>query len=181
MTNQKMNIYLETKRLILRKFEEADYERLFLLDSDPEVMKYIGMPVLSKVEESKKVVKMIMQQYKDNGLGRLAVIEKESGLLIGWSGIKLNTSEVNGYHNFYELGYRFLPETWGKGYATESGKASLNYGFNDLKAEIVYAYAHSGNLASNHILTKLGFEKTGEFTEPDGICFWYELKKENFK
>lgn len=174
-------MYLETKRLILRKFEEADYERLFLLDSNQEVMKYVGMPTLSKAEESKEVVKMIMQQYEDNGVGRLAVIEKESELLIGWSGLKLNTSEVNGYQNFYELGYRFLPETWGKGYATESGKASLEYGFNDLKAEIIYAYAHSENMASNHILTKLGFEKTGEFTEPDGICFWYELKKENFK
>ncbi|MBD3906700.1 GNAT family N-acetyltransferase [Chryseobacterium sp. Ch-15] len=174
-------MYLETQRLILRKLEEADYERLFLLDSNPEVMKYIGIPTLSKVEESKEVVKMIMQQYQDNGVGRLAVIEKESGLLIGWSGLKLNTSEVNGYQNFYELGYRFLPETWGKGYATESGKASLEYGFNDLKAEIIYAYAHCENQASNHILTKLGFEKTGEFTEPDGICFWYELKKENFK
>lgn len=174
-------MYLETKRLILRKFEEADYERLFLLDSNQEVMKYVGMPTLSKAEESKEVVKMIMQQYEDNGVGRLAVIEKESELLIGWSGLKLNTSEVNGYQNFYELGYRFLPETWGKGYATESGQASLEYGFNDLKAEIIYAYAHSENMASNHILTKLGFEKTGEFTEPDGICFWYELKKENFK
>ncbi|WP_265427013.1 GNAT family N-acetyltransferase [Chryseobacterium sp. YIM B08800] len=172
---------LETKRLILRKLEEADYERLFLLDSNAEVMKYIGMPTLSKVEESKEVVKMIMQQYEDNGVGRLAVIEKESELLIGWSGLKLNTSEVNGHKNFYELGYRFLPEIWGKGYATESGKASLEYGFNDLKAEIIYAYAHCENLASNHILTKLGFEKTDEFTEPDGICFWYELKKENFK
>lgn len=172
---------LETKRLILRKLEEADYERLFLLDSNAEVMKYIGMPTLFKVEESKEVVKMIMQQYEDNGVGRLAVIEKESELLIGWSGLKLNTSEVNGHKNFYELGYRFLPETWGKGYATESGKASLEYGFNDLQAKVIYAYAHSENLTSNHILTKLGFEKNGEFTEPDGICFWYELKKENFK
>ena len=176
-----MNIYIETERLILRNLVEEDYERLYLLDSDPEVMKYIGMPTLSKVEESKEVVKMIMQQYEENGVGRIAVIEKESELLIGWSGLKLNTSEVNGYQNFYELGYRFLPETWGKGYATESGKASLDYGFNDLKAEIIYAYAHSENQASNHILTKLGFEKNGEFTEPDGICFWYELKKENFK
>lgn len=173
-------MYLETKRLVLRKLEEADHERLFLLDSNQEIMKYIGMPTLSKVEESKEVVKMIIQQYEENGVGRLAVIEKESELLIGWSGLKLNTSEVNGYQNFYELGYRFLPETWGKGYATESGKASLEYGFNDLKAEIIYAYAHSENMASNHILTKLGFERTGEFTEPDGICFWYELKKENF-
>jgi ribosomal-protein-alanine N-acetyltransferase len=176
-----MNIDLETERLILRKFIEEDYKRLFLLDSDPEVMKYIGIPPLTKVEESKGVVKMIMQQYEDNGLGRLAVIEKESGLLIGWSGLKLHTSEINGYQNFYDLGYRFLPETWGKGYAFESAKASLEFGFKELNADVIYANAHSENIASNKILTKLGFENKGEFTEPDGICFWYELKKENFK
>ncbi|MCU7618603.1 GNAT family N-acetyltransferase [Chryseobacterium sp. PBS4-4] len=172
---------LETERLILRKLEDHDAERMFLLDSNPEVMKYIGIPTLSKLEESKKVIQMIQQQYQDNGLGRLAVIEKESGLLIGWSGLKLYTGEINGYQNFYELGYRFLPESWGKGYAFESAKASLDFGFNDLHIEIIYAYAHQENAASHNVLTKLGFEKTGEFTEPDGICFWYELKKENFK
>lgn len=174
-------MYLQTERLILRKFTEDDYERLFLLDSDPEVMKYVGVKPLSDPEESRKVVKMIIQQYQDNGLGRLAVIEKESGLLIGWSGLKLHTSEINGYQNFYDLGYRFLPETWGKGYASESARVSLEFGFNKLKTDIIYAHAHSENAASNHVLQKLGFEKTGEFTEPDGICFWYELKKENFK
>lgn len=176
-----MDVNIETERLILRKLVAEDVDRLFLLDSNPEVMKYIGMPTLSKVDESKEVVKMIMQQYAENGVGRLAVIEKESGLLIGWSGIKLNTSVVNNHQNFYELGYRFLPETWGKGYATESGRASLEYCFNDLKAEKIYAYARSDNQASNQVLTKLGFKKTSEFTEPDGVCFWYEFKKENFK
>jgi len=173
-------MYLETQRLILRKFEETDAERLFLLDSDPEVMKYIGVPPLSDVSESENVIKMIQQQYLDNGVGRLAVIEKESGLLIGWSGLKLITQEINGYNNIYDLGYRFIPEYWGKGYALESAKASLDFGFNDLKAEIIYAHAHSENEGSNHILRKLGFEKTGEFTEPDGICFWYELQHQNY-
>ncbi|WP_343663980.1 GNAT family N-acetyltransferase [Chryseobacterium mucoviscidosis] len=173
-------MYLETQRLILRKFEETDAERLFLLDSDPEVMKYIGIPPLSDITESENVIKMIQQQYLDNGVGRLAVIEKETGLLIGWSGLKLITQEINGYNNIYDLGYRFIPEYWGKGYALESAKASLDFGFNDLKAETIYAHAHSENEGSNHILRKLGFEKTGEFTEPDGICFWYELQHKNY-
>ncbi|MDN4014361.1 GNAT family N-acetyltransferase [Chryseobacterium gambrini] len=173
-------MYLETQRLILRKFEETDAERMFLLDSNPEVMKYIGVPPLSDISESENVIKMIQQQYLDNGVGRLAVIEKESGLLIGWSGLKLITQEINGYNNIYDLGYRFIPKYWGKGYALESAKASLDFGFNDLKAETIYAHAHSENEGSNHILRKLGFEKNGEFTEPDGICFWYELQHQNY-
>ncbi|MET3537125.1 GNAT family N-acetyltransferase [Chryseobacterium limigenitum] len=171
---------LETERLILRKLEESDYERLFLLDSDPEVMKYIGIPVLKDINQSKDVIRMIQKQYEDNGIGRLAVIEKESNLLIGWSGLKFLTQSINGYNNVYELGYRFLPEYWGKGFATESAKASLDYGFNDLNIDVIYAMAHSENDGSNHILQKLGFERTDEFMEPDGICFWYELHREKY-
>ena len=174
-------MYLETERLILRKLEETDAERMFLLDSNPEVMKYIGIPPLSDISESEKIIGMIQQQYLDNGVGRLAVTEKESGLLIGWSGLKLLTQETNGYQNVYELGYRFLPEFWGKGYAEESARASLDFGFTALNADPIYAYAHCENDASNHILRKLGFEKTGEFSEPDGICFWYELSRKNYR
>ncbi|MBB6370840.1 GNAT family N-acetyltransferase [Chryseobacterium shigense] len=171
---------LETERLILRQLEETDVERMFLLDSNPEVMKYIGVPVLTEQSESLNVIRMIRKQYEDNGIGRLAVIEKETGLLIGWSGLKLLTQEVNGYKNVIELGYRYLPESWGKGFAMEAAKASLELGFHEMKAEVIYAYAHSENAGSNHILRKLGFEKTSEFTEPDGICNWYELKREKY-
>lgn len=173
-------MHLETERLILRKFEEADAERMFLMDSHPEVMKYIGIPPLSDIRETEKIIAMILQQYKDHGVGRLAVIEKKSNLLIGWSGLKLLTQEVNGYKNVFDLGYRLLPEYWGKGYASESAKASLDFGFNGLKIDIIYAHAHSENHASNHVLRKLGFRKTGDFTEPDGICFWYELNRKNY-
>ncbi|WP_223606005.1 GNAT family N-acetyltransferase [Chryseobacterium sp. OSA05B] len=171
---------IETKRLILRKIEETDVERMFLLDSNPEVMKYIGVPVLTHVDEAKNVIKMIRDQYTENGTGRLAVIEKESGLLIGWSGLKLLTQPVNGYKDVLELGYRFIPEFWGKGYALEAAEAALYLGFREMNAEIIYACAHSENNGSNHILRKLGFEKTGEFGESDGICNWYELQRNKY-
>ncbi|AZA84871.1 GNAT family N-acetyltransferase [Chryseobacterium lactis] len=170
---------LETERLILRKLEDTDFERMFLMDSDPEVMKYLGKPVTS-VEESKEGIRMIQKQYKENGVGRLAVIEKESGLMIGWSGLKLLREPINGHVNTLDLGYRFIPEFWGKGYAMETAKASLDYGFNELGAETIYAYADSGNTGSNYILKKLGFKNTGEFEDSGVLCFWYELKRENY-
>ena len=97
---------LETERLILRNFEAYDADRMFLLDSNPEVMKYIGVPPLNDKKDSEKIIQMIQQQYIDNGVGRLAVIEKESGLLIGWSGLKLLTEPINGYQNIYDLGLK---------------------------------------------------------------------------
>ncbi len=174
---------LTTERLFLRPFVLEDAPRLFLLDSNADVMKYIGMKPLEKVEESEEIIKMIQRQYAENSIGRFAVIEKSSQLLIGWSGLKLLTEEINGYKNVYDLGFRFLPEFWGKGYAKESASAFLKYAFNQLNLENIYAHAHSENQASNNALQKLGFQKTGEFLEEDGMCYWYEISKKtsNFK
>jgi len=165
----------ETERLFLRPLEETDTARLFLLDSNPDVMKYIGVDAVSKEKESLDVIRYIRKQYEDFGVGRYAVIEKDTNLLIGWSGLKFNDSIVNGHQNFYELGYRFLPETWGKGYATETSKAFIDAFFNHFDQETLYSYAHTENAASNHILRKVGFLEKEKFQEPDGECIWYEM------
>ena len=103
-------------------------------------------------------------------------------VLIGWCGLKILRQEINGFKNVYELGYRFHPESWGKGYASESGKAVLNYGFNTLKVDIIYASATIDNNGSNHVLRKLGFTEKGTFIDPldNAECFWYEMKNEDF-
>ncbi len=172
---------LETNRLIMRPFEETDAEGLFLLDSNPEVMKYVGGVVSTEIEQSRQMIEFIQNQYKENGVGRLAVIEKSSNILIGWSGLKYLTKEINGMKNVYELGYRFLPEYWGKGYATETAIAALNYAFNEIKTDIVYAMAVTENAGSNHVLRKLGFEELGTFLDDGDLCYWYKLEKENYK
>lgn len=166
----------ETERLIIRPLLISDADRLFLLDSNPEVMRYVGVSILTQIEDSVKLIEMIQAQYEKFEIGRYAVVEKESGLLIGWSGIKFIDYLVNDHQNFHELGYRFLPETWGKGYATEAGKAFVDKAFSELKVETLYAYAHSDNQASNHILKKLGFSQNGEFIESEDLCNWYEMK-----
>lgn len=162
---------------MLRKLTNEDLDNIFLLDSNPEVMKYVGVPPTTEKGESARMLENIINQYQNNGTGRLAVIEKVTSQFIGWSGIKLLTEEVNGFKNVYELGYRFLPEFWGKGYATESALASLDLGFNQLNADKIYAYADVQHQSSNHILTKLGFENKGVFLDNGDNCYWYELEK----
>ncbi|KGT10177.1 N-acetyltransferase [Elizabethkingia anophelis] len=165
----------------MRPFEERDAEGLFLLDSNPDVMKYVGGVVSTKIEQSQQMIEFIQKQYKENRVGRLAVIEKSTNTLIGWSGLKYLTSEINGMKNVYELGYRFLPEYWGKGYATETARAALNYAFNEIKTDVVYAMAVTENTGSNRVLQKLGFEELGTFLDDSDLCYWYRLKKENYK
>lgn len=176
-------IFVETERLILRELVPEDAERMFLLDSNPEVMRFLGRNTVTKVEESSEIIEKIRKQYRENGIGRWAVVEKSSNLLIGWSGLKFLTEEINGFKNVYELGYRFLPESWGKGYASESAGASLNYGFNILDVGVIYASATIDNAGSNHVLRKLGFTEKGTFIDPldHEECFWYELRKEDFQ
>ncbi len=166
----------ETERLLIRPLESSDAEDLFLLDQNPEVMKYIGISPLTEVAQSEKVIQMIINQYEKFGIGRYAVIERESGTFIGWSGLKLNDEKVFEHQNFYELGYRFLPDYWGKGYAQETANAFIQKGFDALNLPEIFAYAHSENKASINTLQKVGFTKTGEFMEPDGLCYWYEIK-----
>lgn len=171
---------IKIQRLILRAFEDADAERLFLMDSNPDVVKYTGVAPAVSLGESEYIIRMIRQQYNEYGTGRWAVIEQQSGLFIGWCGLKY-CREANGHKDFYDIGYRFLPEYWGKGYASEAARASLEYGFSVLNLKTIYADVHHENEASHYLLKKLGFVKTGEFMEPDGLCFWYELKQENFR
>lgn len=68
-------------------------------------------PAPATVEDSAEGIARVRQQYIDTGVGRWAVVEKESGLFIGWAGLKVEAN-VNGHASFYDLGYRFIPEFW---------------------------------------------------------------------
>ncbi|KUJ50951.1 GNAT family N-acetyltransferase [Chryseobacterium sp. JAH] len=172
-------IFIETERLILREIITEDAEAFFAMDSNPEVVKYVGTKPLTHISQSVEMIENIRNQYTENRIGRWAAINKEDGKLVGWSGLKL-IKEINNHKNIHDLGYRFTPEYWGKGYATETSIAVLNYAFNEMKLDQVFAYADVENDASNHVLRKLGFEEKGTFIDEGDNCFWYQLKKENF-
>ena len=174
-----MKFHIETKRLILRDIQLIDIDGMFTLDADPKVHLYLGNNPITKKEEALKNINYIQQQYKAHQIGRWAVIEKASGDFIGWSGLKLNTEEkLNNQINFYDVGYRFIPKYWGKGYATETAIASLTYGFNTMKLQTITGIADANNIASNKVLQKIGLQHINAFYYKDGtLCNWYELKK----
>jgi ribosomal-protein-alanine N-acetyltransferase len=160
---------LETERLILREFREEDAQALFEMESNPLVLKYLFKEPLRKLEEIYPIIEKVQRQYLENGYGRLIMIEKESGKLMGWTGLKLETQETNGFRNYIDLGYRMKPEFLGKDFATESALASINYGFEVLKAKSIYGAAHVENIASNKVLQNVGLSFVN--------CFVYEGKK----
>lgn len=172
-----MEKIIETARLILREVSNIDQEGLFDLDSKPEVHRYIGTKPLTEKDQALEVVRILQKQYKENGIGRWAVVDKLSQEFLGWSGLKLWKEPLNGHCNVYELGYRFIPKYWGKGYATESGQAWVNYAFEVLKVPNLYAITDPENLNSKRVLQKLGFIEGPAFLFEGEETSWFELSR----
>lgn len=169
---------LETDRLFLREISEEDVSGLYELDSDPRVHQYLGNKPLQSKEEVYPIIEYIQNQYKTNGIGRWAMIEKSTGHFMGWTGLKLETKETNGFTNYYDLGYRIIPKYWGKGYATESALFAVEYGFKELGIKKLCGAADVENIASNRVLQKAGLKFINEFLYDNIPCNWYERKKE---
>lgn len=149
-----MQIILETPRLYLREFTITDALLLLALNKDPEVLKYVHELPLQTIEDAEKVlINNILPQYSIYKLGRMAVHLKENDGFIGWCGLKYRPEldEI-------DLGYRFFPSTWGKGYATESAQQVLNHGLDDLQLQRIVGRAHVENIASLKVLRKIGMK-----------------------
>jgi len=158
-----MKIIFETPRLILRQFTEADAPLIRQLNSEPGVLKYIPEEIPESEEDARKIITdIILPQYKNN-LGRWAVHIKHNNEFIGWCGLKWlkETDEI-------DLGYRFMPAAWGKGYATEAALHTLNYGLQQLQLKKIIAHAHIDNIGSQKVLEKIGMQLVGEGVQ-DGI------------
>ncbi len=172
-----MKIFAETERLILRALEYTDEHDLFEMDADPDVHLYIENRPVQSMDEITKAIEMIKKQYAENGIARWAVVDKLTNECVGWSGLKYFNQPLNNHQHFYELGYRFKKKHWGKGYATESSIAVLNYGFEHLAVDTIYAITDPNNINSKNVLTKLGFVFQETFDYDGDPTDWFELKK----
>lgn len=147
-----MDAFLETDRLILRRFTDADFDRLVDLDSDPQVTRFItgGTP-----EFDQSMLDAWLRQYErwpDHGT--FAAIEKASAEFIGW--FHLRPATDNGDADEPELGYRLRRDAWGKGYATEGSRALIDKAFRDLGASRVFAETMAVNTGSRRVMEKTG-------------------------
>ncbi|MEM0518149.1 MULTISPECIES: GNAT family N-acetyltransferase [Aequorivita] len=176
-----MKIHIETARLLMRDIKDEDVHGMFAMDSDAEVHKFLGNKPISTLEEAQRYIDAVKKQYVQNGIGRWAVVIKESGDFIGWSGFKLITDEIGNRTNFYDLGYRFIKNHWGKGYATETAVACLNHGFSKLNFDEICGMADVCHSASNAILKKTGLRKRNEFTYDGSLHNFYSLSKSEWK
>lgn len=169
-----MDIKIQSDRISLRRLHHDDLQDMYELDSDAEVHKYLGKNPVTTLEQSKNIIQSVLDQYKKNNIGRLAIIDNKSKAFIGWAGLKWE-EKVRSEFSYYDVGYRLKRKHWGQGYGTEAAQLSLKYGFENLKLEKICGAADVNNIGSNRILSKIGMEKKDPFEYEGVTCNWYEI------
>ncbi|MBT2395862.1 GNAT family N-acetyltransferase [Streptomyces sp. ISL-100] len=176
------SIFLETERLVLRAFGEAeaededqdsDIDRLVALDSDPEVMRFIngGRPT-SRAFVIERVLPQLTHDYPCIGTrGFWAAEEKATGAFLGWFEFRPLADDSA---DVVELGYRLGRAAWGRGYATEGARALIEKGFTDLGVQRVTADTMYVNSRSRRVMEKAGllFVRRWFGEWPDSIDGW---------
>ena len=160
-----MHVFLETERLLLRRFTEEDADLLVELDSDPEVMQFItgGRPT-SRREVEEEILPAFLEYYeRGDRFGFWAAVERSGGEFVGWFHFRPETDDEP---DQVELGYRLRRSAWGKGYATEGSRALIEKGFVELGVERVYASTMVVNVASRRVLEKSGLRYVRTFHQP---------------
>jgi RimJ/RimL family protein N-acetyltransferase len=154
-------IVIETARLFLRQFEEADLEDLHRILSDPITMRFWPAPF--SLEQSRAWLHRHLQNYREHGWGRYAVILKEHPALIGDCG--LVRAELDGRPEI-DLGYIIARDFWGHGYATEAAEACKTYGVNTLGLHRICANMAADHVVSRRVAERIGMRREREFHNP---------------
>ncbi len=166
----------ETNRLVFRKPIKQDFTRFWQMLNDPIAKKYTGgVTRLSYQQRLALFEQECFEDFSSQG-AEFAVIEKESGIYLGYCGFRYSDSLCG-----CEFLFGFCRDCWGKGYATESAQAVLNFLFEAYNHDLYIATVDSQNTASKRVLEKVGFVRDGDFsmneTEVDEK---FLLKKCNF-
>jgi RimJ/RimL family protein N-acetyltransferase len=153
---------LTTDRLHLREFVFDDWPAVLAYQQDPRYLRYYAW-----MGRTPKEVQAFVQMFLDYQAAKprtkyqLAVTLKETGQLIGNCGLRLKS--VTAFEA--DIGYEFSADHWGKGYATEAAQAIVNLGFTDFGLHRISADLVADNVASAHVLEKIGMKLEGRLRD----------------
>ncbi len=144
---------LETKRLILRRWEESDAEDLYEYARDPEVGPPAGWPPHQSVDESREVIRTVF-----SGRECYAICLKEDGRAIGAIELMLNgNTKMTDQDDECELGFWLGKPFWGRGIMPEAVQEMLRHAFEDCGMQKVWIGYYEGNVKSKRVQEKCGF------------------------
>jgi RimJ/RimL family protein N-acetyltransferase len=169
---QAMTEIFQTQRLIIREWiPEADAAQAFEIYGNPEVVRFLsGIPEES-VENVRVRLQRVTERYTqlNNGSGLWAIVEKQTGEILGTVLLKQLPDNESKPTQDYEVGWHLKKAVWGKGYATEAGLGAIEYGFNILKLPVIYAVVKPENHASMRVTQRLGMVPMGRTHKYYGV------------
>ena len=168
---------LETKRLLLREYKIEDFDALYEILSDADVMKYYPKPF--DAERVKGWIEWNLDNYRKYGFGLWAVILKDSGKLIGDCGITIQN--IDG-EQLPEIGYHIHKDFWQKGFASEAASAVRDWAFANTKYKCLYSYMKHTNIPSIKTAQKIGMKKLKEYPdEKNDVSFVFGMSREEWE
>jgi RimJ/RimL family protein N-acetyltransferase len=181
---------LETPRLVLRAWTEADVAPYQRMVRDAEVMRYMGSgPVWSAKRataglvarvsdvEGRRSVRHLAEHWEDHGFGEWAVEERASGELIGRIGLRHHADWVADRVKV-EIGWLLARRAWGAGYATEGARAGIDHAFGRLELGRLMSIALVGNGRSQRVMEKLGLTRRGRTRWKGSDVVWYGIERD---
>ncbi len=142
---------LTTERLHLRPFTMDDREALFTITQEPDIFQYFPTKAAWEMEKVERNITHQINHWHTYGYGQMAVTLLEAGQLMGWCGLEFlpDTNET-------EVGYLLSNVFWGKGFATEAARASVEFGKNEIGLKEIIGLTDPLNVASQRVLEKCG-------------------------
>lgn len=157
---------MRTERLVLRNWEDRDRDVFHRINSDERVMEFFATH--RSRSESDAFMDLIRGEIAEFGYGMAAVELAATGECIGFTGIAEAELEPRFPADMIEIGWRIVPEHWGKGYVTEAARRWLAFGFATLDLPEIVSFAVEANRRSTAVMRRLGMRRdtSADFDHP---------------
>jgi RimJ/RimL family protein N-acetyltransferase len=158
-------VVIETPRLILREWREADRKHFARINADPRVMEFF--PARLTRAQSDALVAKIQTHFRKHDFGICAAELKAEGTFIGFIGLKIPSFRAH-FTPCVEIGWRLSREVWGQGLATEGAQAVVKFGREALGLKEIVSFTVPPNIRSRRVMEKLGmsYDPADDFDHP---------------
>ena len=173
----KKNVVLQTPRLILREYTPADFDGLYAILSDPQIMQHYPRPY--DENGTLRWLRWSFDNYRTHGFGLWAMERRDTGEFIGDCGV---TMQIIDGQTLPEIGYHIHKSHWRQGYAKEAAAAVRDWLFCHTDFEAVYSYMTYTNVASYSTAASIGMKRIKEYSDQeDTLCYVYELTRSDWE
>jgi ribosomal-protein-alanine N-acetyltransferase len=155
-----------TERLRLRRWRKADHEPFAALNADPLVMEYL--PARLDPAESDRLIARIETGFDRRGYGLWALELRSTGEFLGFTGLEVPSFEAH-FTPTVEVGWRLARSAWGQGYATEAGRASLAFAFEEAGLDEIVSFTSAANVRSQAVMRRIAMihDPADDFDHPE--------------